>query len=90
MISARQTGRPSVGTALRTGVQVVGARLVDRADADAQFECDGFERQQASTGLGEEVADEWGVDAMGEWNFFLARKRAERWIYRFETATGQG
>ena len=33
---------------------------------------------------------EWGGDAMGELEFFMARKRAERWIYRFETATGQG
>ena len=56
VITARETGRPSVGAALRAGEQVVGAQLVEAADADAQFECDRCGREQAGAGLGEEVA----------------------------------
>jgi hypothetical protein len=40
--------------------------------------------------LGEEVADQWRGNTVGELEFFIARKIAERWIYRFETDTGQG
>jgi hypothetical protein len=57
VITARETGRPSVGAALGAGEQVVGAKLVEAADADAQFECDRFGREQTRAGLGEEVAD---------------------------------
>jgi hypothetical protein len=84
MIPAGATGRPSVGAALRAGEQVVGAQLVEAADADAQFERDGFGREQAAAGLGEEMADQWRGDAVNELVrrlvFFMARKVAGRWI----------
>jgi len=57
VITAGQPGRPSVGTALSTGEQVVGAQLVEAADADAQFERDAFGREEAGTGLGKEMTD---------------------------------
>jgi len=84
VITARETGRPGVGAALSAGEQVVGAQLVEAADADAQFECDRFGREQVGAGLGEEMADQWSGDAVGELlrelMFFMARKLAGRWI----------
>lgn len=54
------------------------------ADADAQFERDGFGREQAGAGLGEEMADQWRGDAVNKLvrrlKFFMARKVAGRWI----------
>ena len=94
MITAGETGRPSVGAALSAGEQVVGAQLVEAADADAQFERDRCGREQAAAGLGEEMADQWRGDAMNELvgmlKFFMARKVAGRWILRIGTDTGQG
>ena len=40
--------------------------------------------------MDEEVADQWCGNMVGELEFFITRKIAERWIYRFETDTGQG
>jgi len=57
VITAREPGEPSVGAALSAGEQVVGAQLVEAADADAQFEGDRFGREQPGAGLGEEVTD---------------------------------
>jgi hypothetical protein len=94
VIAAGQTGRPGLGVALGAGAQVVGAQLVEAAQADAQFEGDGFGREPARTGLGEEIADQRSGDAVGqlgsELKFFIAPKIAGRWIYRFGTDTGQG
>jgi hypothetical protein len=84
VIPARETGRPGVGAALRAGEQVVGAQLVEAADADAQFACDGCGRQQTAAGLGEEMTDQWRGDAVNELvrrlKFFMARTVAGRWI----------
>ena len=62
--------------------------MVEAADTDAQFGGDCCGRTVATTGLGEEVADQWRGDAVGELEFFMARKMAGRWILRFETAPG--
>jgi hypothetical protein len=79
---------------LSAGEQVVGAQLVEAANADAQCEGDRFGREPAGASLGEEVANEWGGDAVGELlralMFFMARKIAGRWIYRIGTDAGQG
>ena len=80
MIAAGEPGRPSVGAALSAGQQVVGAQLVEATEADAQFEGEGFGREQAGAGLGEEMADQWSGNTMGELEFFMARKLAGRWI----------
>ena len=48
--------------------QVVGAQLVEAADADAQFECDRFGREQAGADLGEEVGQ-----LLRALRFFMAR-----------------
>jgi len=80
VIAARETGRPSFGVALRAGQQVVRAQLVEATKADAQFEGDGFGREQAGACLGEEMADQWSGNTVGELEFFMARKLAGRWI----------
>ena len=76
VITARETWRPSIGAALSAGEQVVGAELVEAADADAQFERDRFGRKQAGAGLGKEMADQWGGNTVGDLEFFMARKLA--------------
>ena len=88
VIAAGEAGGPALGLALGTGTQVTGAQLVEAADTDAQFGGDCCGRTVAATGLGEEVADQWRGDAVGELEFFMARKMAGRWILRFETAPG--
>lgn len=84
MIAAGETGRPSVRLTLGAGEQVVGAELVEAADADAQFEGDGCGRDQAGPSLGEEMADEVRSGSLGELRlalgFFMARKLTGRWI----------
>jgi hypothetical protein len=42
MISTRETGRPGVSLALGAGAEVIGAELIETAQADAQFECGSF------------------------------------------------
>jgi hypothetical protein len=42
MIPAGNTGRPRVGLALGAGAEVIGAELIETAQADAQFECGSF------------------------------------------------
>ena len=76
--------------ALSAGEQGVRAQLVEATEADPQFERDGFRRKDAGAGLGKELADPWRGNTVGELEFFMARKLAGRWIYRFETATDQG
>lgn len=90
VVATGETGRPALGLALGTGAQVTGAQLVETADTDAQFGGDRCRRKVAATGLGEEVADQWRGDAVGELEFFMARKMAGRGILRFETAPAQG
>ena len=80
MITARQTGRPDLGAALSTGEQGVGAKLVEAAQADAQFQSDGLGREKAGAGLGEEMTDQWCSKAVSELELFMARKIAGRWI----------
>jgi hypothetical protein len=80
VIAARQTGRPGFGVALSAGEQVVRAQLVKATEADPQFERDGFRRKDAGASLGEEMADQWSGNAVGELEFFMARKLAGRWI----------
>ena len=77
VIPAGETGRPSVGAALSAGQQVVGAELVVAADAEAQFEGERVGREQAGAGLGEEMADQWRGEAMGELEFFIAGRMEE-------------
>lgn len=71
------------------GPQVVGAQLVEAAEADAQFGGDRCGREAAGTGLGEEVADQWRGDAVEELEFCMARKMAGSWILRLETAPAE-
>jgi hypothetical protein len=85
MIAAGEARCPSVGLAVGAGEQIVGAELVEAADADAQFEGDGCGRDQAGPGLGIEMADDGRGEAPGEllWGlgFFMARKLLTgRWI----------
>jgi hypothetical protein len=80
VIAPRETGRPSFGVALSAGQQVVGAQLVAATKTDAQFEGDCFGREPAGTGLGEELSDQRRGDTVGEWQFFITRKVAGRWI----------
>ena len=80
VIAARQTGRPGLGVALRASEQVVRAQLVEATEADPQFERDGFRRKDAGASLGEEMADQWSGNTVGELEFFMARKLAGRWI----------
>lgn len=58
--------------------------MVEAAQADAQFQGAPFGRDQARTGLSEEMADKGGGKAAGElqWalGFFMARKITGRWI----------
>jgi len=80
VLAARQTGRPGLGVALSAGAPVVRAQLVEATEADLQFERDGFRRKNAGATLGEEMADQWDGNTVGEVDFFLARKPAGRWI----------
>jgi hypothetical protein len=80
VIAARQAGRPGFGVALSAGEQVVCAQLVEATEADPQFERDGFRRKDAGASLGEEMADQWRGNTVGELEFFMARKLAGRWI----------
>ena len=89
VIAARTAGRPSVGVPLGTGEEVAGAQWVEATQADAQFEGDGFRGQQAGAGLGKEMADQRWRNAVGELEFFIARKIAGKWIYRFDADTGR-
>lgn len=69
VIAARQTGRPGLGVALSAGEQVVRAQLVEATEADPQFERDGFRRKDAGASLGEEMADQWSGNTVGELEF---------------------
>lgn len=69
VIPARETGRPGFGVALCAGEQVVRAQLVEATEADPQFERDGFRRKDAGASLGEEMADQWRGDTVGELEF---------------------
>jgi len=80
VIAARQTGRPGFGVALSAGEQVVRAQLVEASETDPQFERDGCRRKAAGASLGEEMADQWSGNTVGELGFFMARKLAGRWI----------
>jgi len=84
MVTAGEAGRPSVRPTLGAGEQVVGAELVEAADADTQFEGDGCGRNQAGPSLSEEMADEGRGGSLGELllalGFFMARKLTGRWI----------
>jgi hypothetical protein len=40
--------------------------------------------------LGEKRADQWGGDAVIEWQFSIGPSKQEGGYYRFETDTGQG
>ena len=73
------------------GEQVIGAELVEAAETDPQFQRDGFGLKQAGASLGEEMADQGCSTATGELRllFFIARKVAGRWIFRFETDSGR-
>jgi len=66
--------------ALSAGEQVVRAQLVEATEADPQFERDGFRRKDAGASLGEEMADQWSGNTVGELGFFMARRLAGRWI----------
>ena len=90
VVAAGAAGGPGCGPALGAGQQVVGAQLVEAADADAQFVGDRCGRKVALTGLSEEVADQWRGEAVSELEFFMARKMAGRWILRFEAGAGRG
>lgn len=84
MIAAGDAWSPGVGLAMGAGQQIAGAELVEAAEADSQFERDGCWGDQAATGLGEEMTDEWSGDTAGKllWVlvFFMAWKVAGRWI----------
>ena len=54
--------------------------MVEATEADPQFERDGFRRKDAGASLGEEMADQWRGNTVGELEFFMARKLAGRWI----------
>ena len=41
-----------------TGAEVIGAELIETAQADAEFECRGFGCKQFGAHLGEEMADQ--------------------------------
>ena len=70
--------------------QVIGAELVEAAQAHAQFKGDGFGGEEAGTSLGQQMPDQRGGDAVSELRFFIPRTVAERWIYRFGPDTGRG
>jgi hypothetical protein len=78
MIATGETGRPGFGVALSAGEQVGGAQLIEAAHTDAQFERDRLGREQAGTGLCEEMADQWRGYAMSqlvsELIFFIAAR----------------
>jgi len=80
VIAARQSGRPGFSVALRAGKQVVRAQLVVATHADAQFQRDGFGREDAGAGLGKKMTKERRGNTVGELEFFMARKLAGRWI----------
>jgi hypothetical protein len=90
VIAAGERRRPGIGTALGASPQVIGTELVEAAQAHAQFEGDGFGCQQAGTSLGQEMADQGCGDTVSELKFFIARRVAERWIYRFGPDPGRG
>jgi len=90
VIAAGERGRPSIGTALGASPQIVGAELVEAAQAHAQFEGDGFGGQQARTSLSQEMPDQRGGDTVSKLKFFIARRVAERWIYRLGPDAGRG
>ena len=87
MVAPGATGCPRLGAALRAGEPVVGAEWVETAQADAQFKGDGLWLEQTRAGLVEEMSDQRGGPAAGQlrMEFFMARKGAGRWIFRFET-----
>lgn len=87
--AAGEAWGPVGGLPLGAGAEVVGAELVEAADTDAWFGGDGCRREAAGPGPGEEMADQWRGDTMGELEFFMARKMAGRWIFRFETAPAE-
>ena len=90
VIAAGKSGGPYLGPALCAGEQVIGAELVEAAEADAEFKRDDFGLEQTGAGLGEEMADQGCGTATGElrFRFFLARKVTDRWILRLETDAG--
>jgi len=71
VITAGTAWRPSVGAALGTGPEVVGAELVAAAEAQAQFHGEGLERQIAGAGLGKELTDPRRGDPVSELEFFI-------------------
>ena len=58
MIAPGASGRPRLGPALSTGEQVIGAELIETAQADAKFKGDGLWQEETRAGLGEEMSDQ--------------------------------
>ena len=78
--TAGAPGRPGFGVAVGAGAQIVGVQLIDAAQAQAQFQGERGGREPAGTGLGEEMTDQRRGDTVREWQFFITRKAAGRWI----------
>ena len=90
MIAAGESRRPGGGLAVSASPPVVGAELGAAAPTEAQFAGHGGEVPVAGADCGQEVPDQGCGNPVGEREFFMARKPAERWIFRLETDTGQG
>lgn len=72
MIAARSARFPLLRGASRARPQVIGAKLVEATEADAQLGCYPCGRKPARAGLCEKKADEWRSEAAGQLRFFIA------------------
>jgi len=76
MITAGKSRGPALGVALGASAQVVGAQLVEAAEADAQFGGDSLGRKVPGAGLGQEMTDQRSGNTVGELELFIAPKIA--------------
>ncbi len=91
VISAGDSRRPSVGLAVRTGLEVSGVKFVEAGVAETQFVGGGAGADLASGETVEQVTDERGGQTFDQLWFFIGAKITEgRWIYRFFAAPAEG
>ena len=76
---------------MSAGAQVVGVEFVAAGAGQAEFAGGGAGAEVAGAMAVEEMPDQRSRQTMDELVVFMRRRLPEEeWIYRFETATGQG
>ena len=73
------------------GAEVVGVKFVEAGMSQSQFGGGTYGAEVSGAEAVEDMTDKWRRQTFDELKFFIAGRITEgSWIYRFETAAGQG